>query len=411
MAEDREAFRDLLDRIDQPYAPSFIVEGATDEARHASAEEALTAIGLPAIIRPAFTLGGTGGGIVETEDAYWERVRAGLRASPIKQVMIERCLVGWQEIEYEVMRDARGHVHRRVLDGERRPAGRAHRRLDRRRAGPDAHRPGPPAAAQRGPGDHPGAGRRGRLQRPVRAVARLDRVRGDRGQPPRVAVVGARVEGDRLPDRAGRGPDRRGPLAGRDPQRRHGHDRRGVRARAGLRRRQAAAVPVRQVPRGGPAPRVADEGDRRGDGHRPHLRGGAQQGAPRPRAGGRGAAGRGRRLAPDVRLPHRGLRVAGRGGERPARSHGRGHGHPLDRRARRGVRELRGSRSAPPRRSCSSSSSSRRTRGCGGCSACSAAACPRRSIRAATGISPWFLAEMGRNIRLEHDVRAAGATW
>jgi len=106
MAEDREAFRDLLDRIDQPYAPSFIVEGADDEARHASAEAALLDIGLPAIIRPAFTLGGTGGGIVETEAAYWERVRSGLRASPIKQVMIERCLVGWQEIEYEVMRDA-----------------------------------------------------------------------------------------------------------------------------------------------------------------------------------------------------------------------------------------------------------------------------------------------------------------
>ena len=106
MAEDREAFRDLLERIGQPYAPSSIVEGADDEARQASAEAALREIGLPAIIRPAFTLGGTGGGIVETEDAYWERVRAGLRASPIRQVMIERCLVGWQEIEYEVMRDA-----------------------------------------------------------------------------------------------------------------------------------------------------------------------------------------------------------------------------------------------------------------------------------------------------------------
>ncbi|HEX5828624.1 MAG TPA: carbamoyl-phosphate synthase large subunit, partial [Candidatus Limnocylindrales bacterium] len=105
MAEDREAFRDLLDRLAQPYAPSFIVEGATDEARHASAQEALEVIGLPAIIRPAFTLGGTGGGIVETEEAYWERVRAGLRASPISQVMIEQCLVGWQEVEYEVMRD------------------------------------------------------------------------------------------------------------------------------------------------------------------------------------------------------------------------------------------------------------------------------------------------------------------
>jgi carbamoyl-phosphate synthase large subunit len=106
MAEDREAFRDLLDRIGQPYAPSRIVEGATAAGREASATEALHDIGLPAIVRPAFTLGGTGGGIVETEPAYRERIRAGLRASPIGQVMVEQCLVGWQEIEYEVMRDA-----------------------------------------------------------------------------------------------------------------------------------------------------------------------------------------------------------------------------------------------------------------------------------------------------------------
>jgi carbamoyl-phosphate synthase large subunit len=100
MAEDREAFRDLLDRIGQPYAPSWIVESEAD------VDVALREIGLPAIVRPAFTLGGTGGGIVETEAAYREIVRSGRRASPIGQVMVERCLVGWQEIEYEVMRDA-----------------------------------------------------------------------------------------------------------------------------------------------------------------------------------------------------------------------------------------------------------------------------------------------------------------
>jgi carbamoyl-phosphate synthase large subunit len=105
MAEDRLQFRDLLDRLGQPYAPSAIVEGATDAERAASIERALTQIGLPAIIRPAFTLGGTGGGIVETEAEYREGVRTGLRASPIHQVMVEQCLVGWQEIEYEVMRD------------------------------------------------------------------------------------------------------------------------------------------------------------------------------------------------------------------------------------------------------------------------------------------------------------------
>ncbi|MBA2374461.1 MAG: carbamoyl-phosphate synthase large subunit, partial [Chloroflexi bacterium] len=106
MAEDREAFRDLLDRIDQPYAPSFIVEGGTVAERATSAGRALEVIGLPAIVRPAYTLGGTGGGIVGTREAYDERIRAGLRASPIGQVMVERCLVGWQVIEYEVMRDA-----------------------------------------------------------------------------------------------------------------------------------------------------------------------------------------------------------------------------------------------------------------------------------------------------------------
>ena len=107
MAEDREAFRDLLDRIGQPYAPSRDRRGR-DRRRRASARPTRrsTTIGLPAIVRPGFTLGGTGGGIVETEPAYRERVRAGLRASPIGQVMVERCLVGWQEIEYEVMRDA-----------------------------------------------------------------------------------------------------------------------------------------------------------------------------------------------------------------------------------------------------------------------------------------------------------------
>ena len=107
MAEDREAFRDLLDRLGQPYAPSCDRRGrhAAERARRLG-RAALAQIGLPAIVRPAFTLGGTGGGIVETEPAYRERVRAGLRASPIGQVMVERCLVGWQEIEYEVMRDA-----------------------------------------------------------------------------------------------------------------------------------------------------------------------------------------------------------------------------------------------------------------------------------------------------------------
>ena len=106
MAEDRELFRDLLDRIGQPYAPSVIVEGDSADERAAAIERAYEAIGTPAIVRPAFTLGGTGGGLVETREAFRQRCRTGMRMSPIGQVMVERYLTGWQEIEYEVMRDA-----------------------------------------------------------------------------------------------------------------------------------------------------------------------------------------------------------------------------------------------------------------------------------------------------------------
>ena len=108
---------------------------------------ALATIGLPAIVRPAFTLGGTGGGIVETEPAYRERIRAGLRASPIGQVMVEKCLVGWQEIEYEVMRDADDTCIAVCSMENVDPLGVHTGDLDRRRAGPDADRRGPPAAS------------------------------------------------------------------------------------------------------------------------------------------------------------------------------------------------------------------------------------------------------------------------
>ena len=106
MAEDRQAFRALLDRIGQPYPPSVIVEGDSPRERQERTRAALDEIGVPAVIRPAFTLGGSGGGIVQTEEQFLERVRSGLRASPISQVIVERYLSGWQEVEYEVMRDA-----------------------------------------------------------------------------------------------------------------------------------------------------------------------------------------------------------------------------------------------------------------------------------------------------------------
>lgn len=99
MAEDRALFRDLLERIGEPIIPSAIVHSVA-EAR-AFMEE----VPLPLVIRPAYTLGGTGGGIAYTEEDLDRIVTSGLNASPIHQVLLDRSLLGWKEIEYEVMRD------------------------------------------------------------------------------------------------------------------------------------------------------------------------------------------------------------------------------------------------------------------------------------------------------------------
>ncbi|HLH72790.1 MAG TPA: carbamoyl-phosphate synthase large subunit, partial [Chloroflexota bacterium] len=99
-AEDRELFKRLLQSIGEPVPPSGTVESL------AEAQALRQEIPLPLVIRPAFTLGGTGGGIARTEEDFIRIVQRGLHASPIHQVLIERSLQGWKEIEYEVMRDA-----------------------------------------------------------------------------------------------------------------------------------------------------------------------------------------------------------------------------------------------------------------------------------------------------------------
>jgi carbamoyl-phosphate synthase large subunit len=99
-AEDRQAFKEMLEEIGEPVPISRVCE-SLDDVREFAAE-----VGLPLVIRPAYTLGGTGGGFV-TNEADLERIAVGgLNASPIHQVLIERSLWGWKEIEYEVMRDA-----------------------------------------------------------------------------------------------------------------------------------------------------------------------------------------------------------------------------------------------------------------------------------------------------------------
>ena len=102
-AEDRELFRQLLSDIGEPVLPSEIVESMEE------AHQALKTLNLPLVIRPAYTLGGTGGGIATTMDEFNTIVTSGLAASPISQILLERSLIGWKEIEYEVMRDAAGN--------------------------------------------------------------------------------------------------------------------------------------------------------------------------------------------------------------------------------------------------------------------------------------------------------------
>ena len=103
-AEDRELFAETMKKIGQPVVPSGIAE-TLDESL-ATAKE----IGYPVIVRPAFTLGGSGGGIAQNEDELRIIAKSGLDQSPITQILVEKCISGWKEIEFETMRDHLGNV-------------------------------------------------------------------------------------------------------------------------------------------------------------------------------------------------------------------------------------------------------------------------------------------------------------
>ena len=103
-AEDREMFKETMEKIGEPVAPSEIVEDVNTGL--AVAKE----IGYPVVLRPAYTLGGSGGGIAYNEEQCAEILENGLRLSRVGQVLVERCIAGWKEIEYEVMRDSAGNV-------------------------------------------------------------------------------------------------------------------------------------------------------------------------------------------------------------------------------------------------------------------------------------------------------------
>lgn len=103
-AEDRLEFKETMEKIGEPVAPSLVVENIADGV--AFARE----IGYPVVLRPAYTLGGSGGGIAGNEEKMIEILENGLRLSRVGQVLVERCIAGWKEIEYEVMRDGAGNV-------------------------------------------------------------------------------------------------------------------------------------------------------------------------------------------------------------------------------------------------------------------------------------------------------------
>ncbi len=100
MAEDREEFKELCERIGEPVLPSIVVH-SIDEGKKAAEE-----IGYPVVLRPAFTLGGTGGGFADNEEELVTLLEAGLELSPVHEVLVEKSVKGYKEIEYEVIRDA-----------------------------------------------------------------------------------------------------------------------------------------------------------------------------------------------------------------------------------------------------------------------------------------------------------------
>ncbi|MDR2046349.1 MAG: carbamoyl-phosphate synthase large subunit [Clostridiales bacterium] len=103
-AEDRQLFKDLMESINQPCIPSEVVTTAGDALRVAAE------LGYPVIVRPAFTLGGSGGGIASDEVKMREISANGLEMSPISQILVEKCVSGWKEIEYEIIRDNNGNT-------------------------------------------------------------------------------------------------------------------------------------------------------------------------------------------------------------------------------------------------------------------------------------------------------------
>ena len=243
--------------------------------------QALDYVGLPAIIRPSFTLGGTGGGIAYNKAEFLEIVERGLDASPTNEVLIEESVLGWKEFEMEVVRDKADNCiiicsienfdPMGVHTGDSITIAPALTLTDKEyQIMRDAS-----IAVLREIGVETGGSN---VQFAVNPDGRP--AGRDRDEPARVALVRARLQGDRLSDRQGRRQARGRLHARRDRERHHRRrDARELRADDRLRRHQDPALRLREIPRRRADADHLDEVGRRGDGDRPHVPGVAAEGA------------------------------------------------------------------------------------------------------------------------------------
>ena len=276
-AEDRLLFKDAMRKIGLEVPDSKLVNNVEDGLAFAAR------IGYPVILRPSFTLGGTGGGIAYNREELVEILERGLALSPVHEVLIEESVLGWKEFELEVMRDLADNAiivcsienfdPMGVHTGDSITVAPAQTLTDREY---QMMRDGAlrlPARDRR---------RHRRIERAVRHQS-AGRAHGDhRDEPARVAQLGAGLQGHRLPHRQDRGQAGRGLPAGRDPQRHHAQDAGLLRADHRLRGGEDPALAVREAARRRAGAGHADEVGGRGDGDRPHVQAGAGQGHAQP---------------------------------------------------------------------------------------------------------------------------------
>ena len=213
-AEDRELFKELCESLGEPVLPSMIAS-SMEEGLHAAQE-----IGYPVVLRPAFTLGGTGGGFADNEEEFREIMKNALVLSPVRQVLVEKSIKGYKEIEYEVMRDANDTAITICNMENIDPVG-IHTGDSIVVCPSQTLTNKIPYAPGQCIEDHPGLEDRGRVQCAVRSGPEQFSVLPHRGQPPCIPLLRTGQQSQRLSHCQSQRKDRRGHDAGRDSHRKY----------------------------------------------------------------------------------------------------------------------------------------------------------------------------------------------